>query len=91
MLITRGYLAIHGEPCSTFLVYSSHQKTPLHRAAHGGHVDTVRYLVDKGADPNIKDPDGVSEREYTADCKLLLLVRICFHLPDQKPLLLIEL
>ena len=51
----------------------------------------ARYLVDKGADLNIKDEDGVSEREYTADCKLVLLVTVCFHSPDQRPLLLIEL
>ena len=41
--------------------------TPLHLAARQGHVDIVRYLVDKGADLNIKDEDGVSEQEYTAD------------------------
>ena len=41
--------------------------TPLHCAAPHGHVDVVRYLVDKGADLNIKDEDGVSEQEYTAD------------------------
>ena len=51
----------------------------------------ARYLVDKGADLNIKNDAEVSEREYTADCKLVLLVRVCFHSPEQKPLLLIEL
>ena len=66
--------------------------TPLYFAAHEGHVDIVRYLVEQGADPNIKDERfEVSEREYTADCKLVLLVRVCFHSPDQRPLLLIEL
>ena len=35
--------------------------TPLHLAAWGGHVDTVRYLIDKGADTNIKEILGVSE------------------------------
>ena len=50
-----GYLAIHGKPCSTFFINSPHQYTPLHLAAEGGHVDTVRYLVDKGADLNIKN------------------------------------
>ena len=72
-------------------LYSPHQKTPLHLAAGKGHVDIVRYLVDKGADLNIKDTFGVSEQEYTADYKLVLLVRGCFHSPDQRPLLLIEL
>ena len=74
-----------------FFVYSSYQMTSLHLAAHEGHVDIVRYLVDKGADANIKDNRGVSEREYTADCKLVLLVRVCFHSPNHRPLLLIEL
>ena len=73
------------------LVYSSHQWTPLHFAAREGHVDIVRYLVDKVADLNIKNEDGVSEREYTADCKLVLLIRVCFHSRKQRPLLLIEL
>ena len=43
--------------------------------------------MDKGADLNIKDEDGVSEREYAADCKLVLLVRVCFHSADHRPLL----
>ena len=42
--------------------------TPLHLAARQGHVDIVRYLVDKGADLNIKDEmRGVGEQEYSAD------------------------
>ena len=51
----------------------------------------MRYLVDKGADINIQDRGGVSEQEYTADCKLVLLIRVCFHSPEQRPLLLTEL
>ena len=80
-------LTIYGGPCSTF-IYSSHQHTPLHNAARDGHVDIVRYLVEQDVDINIKDQNGVSEQEYTADCKLLLLVRVCFHSPKQRPLLL---
>ena len=61
-------------------------------AADEGHVHVVRYLVEQGADINIKDDlYGVSEWEYTADCKLVLLVKVCFHSPEQRPLLLIEL
>jgi len=38
-----------------------HQETPLHSAAYRDHVDTVAFLVDKGAEVNIKDEeDGVS-------------------------------
>ena len=68
-----------------FLIYPPHQCTPLHNAARLGHVDIVRYLVEQDADPNIKDIDGVSGQEYTADCKLVLLVRVCFHSPTQGP------
>lgn len=44
------------------------QQTPLHVAARNGKADTVRYLVDKGADINIKDDDGVSESDYHSLC-----------------------
>ena len=74
-----------------FLIYSLHQRTPLHWAVNEGHVDVVRYLVEQGANINFKDKDEVSEWEYTADCKLVLLVRVCFHSPEQMPLLMIEL
>ena len=86
-----GYLTIHGGPCSTIFVHSLHQNTPLLLAVYGGHVHVVRYFVEQGADINIKDRLGVSEREYTADCKLVLLVKVCFHSPEQSSLLLIEL
>ena len=49
------YLAIHGGSCSL------HQKTPLHWAAEGGNLDTVRCLVYNGADTNIEDEDEVRE------------------------------
>ena len=75
-----------------FLIYSPHQRTPLYWAADAGHVHIVRYLVEQGAEINIKDySGGVSEREYTADCKLVLLIKVCFHSPEQRSLLLIEL
>ena len=42
--------------------------TPLHCTAPHGHVEIVRYLVEQGADLNIKDDMfGVSEQEYIAD------------------------
>ena len=38
---------------------SLHQQTPLHIAASNGHDYTVQCLVEKGAEINIKDKDGV--------------------------------
>ena len=37
------------------------RETPLHRAARWGHVGAVEYIIQAGADVNIKDDDGVSE------------------------------
>ena len=38
------------------LYYSSqNQKTALHYASEGCHHDTVRVLLEKGADPNTRD------------------------------------
>ena len=56
-----GYLAIAVGPCSTCFITSPHQKTPLHLAVEGGHVDTVTCLIEQGADTNIKDKDEASE------------------------------
>ena len=37
-------------------IYSSQdQKTALHHASEGGHHDTVRVLLERGADPNTRD------------------------------------
>ncbi len=35
-----------------------HQSTPLHRAAYYGQVETVKWLVEKGADKNARNKDG---------------------------------
>ena len=56
---------------SSNLVSSPHQVTPLHRAAQGGHVGAVEYLIQAGADINIKDNGEVSEQDYSTDCRLL--------------------
>jgi len=34
--------------------------TYLHSAFEGGHMNIVKYLVDKGVDINIQDNHGVS-------------------------------
>ena len=42
-------------------LFSLHQWTPLHAASFRGNIETVKYIVEKGADVNIKDDQGVSE------------------------------
>ena len=44
------------------LVTFSYQQTPLHVAASNGHDHTVECIVKKGADLNIEDNKGVSEK-----------------------------
>ena len=47
---------VHVHCCSLVLFYSSQdQKTALHYASGGGHHDTVRVLLERGADPNTRD------------------------------------
>ena len=49
-------LCIHQLYSIMVLYYSSQdQKTALHYASKGGHRDTVRVLLERGADPNIRD------------------------------------
>ena len=43
------------------LLNSLHQRTPLHKEAACGSVDTVRDLVNRGADVNVQDKMGVRE------------------------------
>ena len=46
---------------SSNLVSSPQQETPLHWAATGGHNDIGKYIIQAGADVNIKNIYGVSE------------------------------
>ena len=39
---------------------SLYQATPLHMTAKQGDLQSVKYLVHKGADVNSKDDDGVT-------------------------------
>ena len=49
-------------PClCQWIIVSLDQRIALHVAVEGGYVDTVRFLVDEGADDiNSKDKNGVS-------------------------------
>ena len=77
-------MAIHGRPCSLCFFDSPHQVTPLHIAANSGQVETVRWLVEQGADVNIQTNEGVGEYEYTAHFKLVLMLRVSFQLLDHE-------
>ena len=57
-----GYIQ-SGSHAMFMIVYliSPHQKTPLHWAAFQGHPVTAQFLVEKGADINVKDNYGVHE------------------------------
>ena len=46
--------------------------SPLHWAVDGGHVNTVKCLIEKDAEVNSKHEYGVSECDCTTDCGLLL-------------------
>ena len=56
-----------------FVILSIHQMTPLHVAAEGGRVDTVKSLLDNGADCTVMDNNGVSNWNYATDSRLTAL------------------
>jgi len=40
------------------------QNTPLHLVAKEGYLNAVRYIVDKGADVNVRNHCGVSAYDH---------------------------
>ena len=60
----------------------SYQRTPLHVAASKGRDYTVKCLVKKGADMDIKDNKGVCETILLMVVKYLTLsIRILLSIP----------
>jgi len=58
--------------------YDYDKRTPLHLAAANGHFEATKYLLGKGADPNVKDrfgntPIDEARREGHADVAELIL------------------
>ena len=47
-------------PCFCFSIFSLNQRTALHIAARRADVETVQYLVDRGAYINAQEKSGVS-------------------------------
>ena len=43
-------------------------------AVEEGHMDTVKYLIQKEASIDTKDDDGVSTCSYNTESKLALLI-----------------
>ena len=56
-------MSIFANTSLKFVTLSS-QQTPLHVAASKDRDHMVKYLVEKGADMNIKDKNGVSVKLY---------------------------
>ena len=40
--------------------------TPLMRAAAGGHLDIMRFLLSNGADPTLRDKRGITARSLAS-------------------------
>ena len=55
------FLLLHG---ANFQSLGEYGNTPLHEAINVGHFDIARYLLSKGANPNIKNQEG----KYPKDC-----------------------
>ena len=41
--------------------------TPLHEASLGGHLEVVRYLIEKGANPKLKTKAGKTAYDIAVD------------------------
>lgn len=65
--------------CEETILYrrTSEEETALHKAVKGGHEDVAAFLLARGANPNLKDPEGLKaldiarERRMTGIAELL--------------------
>lgn len=51
------------------------RNTPLMEAAYGGYVDTVKLLLERGADPTVKKRDGATAWALTSNSQVLDLFK----------------
>ncbi|MFY9620109.1 MAG: ankyrin repeat domain-containing protein [Pyrinomonadaceae bacterium] len=47
------------------------RNTPLMEAAYGGHAETVKLLLERGADPSVKKRDGATAWTLTSNSQVL--------------------
>jgi cytohesin len=50
--------------------------TPLHEAARGGSAQVVRFLLERGADPTLRDADGKTPLDLATDPAVRELLRL---------------
>lgn len=58
--------------------------TPLMAAASGGHLEMVKFLIEKSANPNLKDNKGKTALERARAAKATEIVAFLNTLPTQK-------
>lgn len=59
--------------------------TPLIMAARMGHEDTVRVLLEHGADPNLVDSRGWTAQQWAQDGGYQQIAAMLEHLDDEAP------
>ena len=58
--------------------------TPLHYAAANGHLEVVKYLVEKGADVKRANENGLTAEEWARQKGHLDVVEYLRHLSDSE-------
>ncbi|NEV49243.1 ankyrin repeat domain-containing protein [Wolbachia pipientis] len=64
------------------------QQTPLHHASCYNHAYIVDLLLYKGADPELKDKEGLTPLDYAVNYPYLEVVEVINEFKDKHPLAL---